>query len=226
MIDNMSTAEDFVGGYRVKFVDVRVNPPGGRRKSARAGAAEVRRCEQKGCDDIGDCKAPRAAKDIISPAPGQRVREEDNHHWFCRRHAAEFNQSYDFFDGMTEAEIRAFHEASFSGHKPTWKFGAGRLGAKGQAYNPKLRQWAGRAWFDPNAEEARPTQVRERTRLQARALDEMNLPHEATPEQVRAKYAELVKQFHPDSNGGDRSMEPRLTIVIRAFKALKSSGLA
>jgi hypothetical protein len=224
MIDTMSTAEDFVGGYRVKFVDVRVNPPGGRRKASRSGQAEVRKCEHKGCDDIGDCKAPRTAKSIITPAPGQREVQEP-HLWFCRRHAAEFNQSYDFFDGMTESEIQAFHTASYSGHKPTWKFGAGPLGGKGQAHNPK--SWGGRHWFDPESEQGvREPRVRERTRLQTRALEEMQLPPEAKPEQVRERYAELVKRFHPDSNGGDRSMEHRLTIVIRAFKALKSSGLA
>jgi curved DNA-binding protein CbpA len=68
--------------------------------------------------------------------------------------------------------------------------------------------------------------VRERTRLQIRALDEMGLPHAAEPKAIRERYGVLVKQYHPDSNGGDRSMEHRLAIVIRAFKALKASGLA
>ena len=68
--------------------------------------------------------------------------------------------------------------------------------------------------------------MRERTRLQTRALDELNLPHNAQPHAIRERYGSLVKQFHPDSNGGDRSMEHRLAIVIRAFKALKSTGLA
>ncbi len=68
--------------------------------------------------------------------------------------------------------------------------------------------------------------MRERTRLQIRALDELNLPHNAQPSAIRERYGALVKQFHPDSNGGDRSMEYRLHIVIRAFKALKASGLA
>ena len=54
----------------------------------------------------------------------------------------------------------------------------------------------------------------------------MGLPYNAQPAQVRERYGQLVKQYHPDSNGGDRSMEHRLHVVIRAFKALKSSGLA
>jgi hypothetical protein len=89
----------------------------------------------------------------------------------------------------------------------------------------------GRTWVFNEAEEARANAPRERegrqlTRLQMRALDEMLLAHTATPDEVRAQYGLLIKRYHPDSNGGDRSMEQRLTIVIRAFRALKSAGLA
>lgn len=54
----------------------------------------------------------------------------------------------------------------------------------------------------------------------------MGLPHNAEGPAIRERYGALVKQYHPDSNGGDRSMEHRLHVVIRAFKALKSAGLA
>ena len=48
----------------------------------------------------------------------------------------------------------------------------------------------------------------------------------ASDDDIKKAYRKLAKQYHPDSNGGDRSMEHRLTVVIRAFKALKASGLA
>lgn len=221
----MSAAENHMRGYRVKFVDVRVNPPGGRRKSG----ARVQRCESKGCDELGLCKAPKPFAARIHQLPGARVAEQD-HHWFCQRHAAEYNQSYDFFDGMTEAEITAFHASAGFGHKPTWKVGGGPIGAAGRAArmnNP--RGWRGaKDWiYNGHSGQVAPEQrAASRTRLQIRALDEMGLPHHAEAAQIRERYGVLVKQYHPDSNGGDRSMEHRLTVVIRAFKALKASGLA
>ena len=221
----MSFAEDYMRDYRVKFVDIRVNPPGGRRKP-RQSAADVQRCEHKGCDDIGDCKAPKPFAARAQPIPGQRIPSQD-YHWFCQRHAAEYNQSYDFFDGMTEAEIAAFQASAVYGHKCTWRFGGGPVGAAGRAAqvnNPN--RWRGRSWFDNSQDGQAARPVRDRTRLQTRALDELGLPHDAPREAVRERYGELVKRFHPDSNGGDRSMEPKLNLVIRAFKALKSSGLA
>lgn len=218
----MSFAEDHLRAYRVKFVDIRANPPGGRRGRARE---DVRRCEAKGCDDPGVCKAPKPFAARVVPIPGQKEPPENNH-WFCQRHAAEYNRTYDFFDGMTEAEITAFHASANYGHKRTWKFGGGPVGAAGraQAFH-STRRWRGRSWLDPNegGGEARP--ARGRTRLQVRALEELELPADASVEAIKLRYAELVKRFHPDSNGGDRSTEHRLTVVIRAFKALKASGL-
>lgn len=219
----MSFAEDHWRDYRVKFVDVRVNPPGGKRRPGSA----ARKCEQKGCDAAGDCKAPKTFAARTVNIPGQREPAEE-HHWFCARHAAEYNHSYDFFEGMTEAEIAAFQASAVYGHKRTWRFGGGPVGGKKAANFNNANRWRGRGWFDNSNEgpDPSPRPARDRTRLQIRALDELELPHSATAADVKARYAELVKRFHPDSNGGDRSTEHRLGVVIRAFKALKASGLA
>ena len=59
-----------------------------------------------------------------------------------------------------------------------------------------------------------------------KALEQLGLAETADKSEIKTRFKELVKLHHPDSNGGDRSMEHRLAIVIRAFKALKASGLA
>jgi hypothetical protein len=188
----------------------------------------VQRCEHKGCDELGLCKAPKPFSSRVVQVPGQKAAPED-HYWFCQRHAAEYNESFDFFEGMTEDEITAFQASAGHGHKPTWRFGGGPVGAEGRAArmnNP--RGWKGaKDWlYNGHTGKGEAAVARGRTRLQIRALDEMGLPHSAEPAQVRERYGALVKQYHPDSNGGDRSMEHRLHVVIRAFKALKASGLA
>ncbi|MBN9011299.1 MAG: DnaJ domain-containing protein, partial [Rhizobiales bacterium] len=40
---------------------------------------------------------------------------------------------------------------------------------------------------------------------------------------LRTRYSELVRKFHPDRNGGDRSMEKALQEVIAAYQQLKRS---
>ena len=66
---------------------------------------------------------------------------------------------------------------------------------------------------------------RSRNSLQARALRELDLELNATPTEIRARYAEYVRRFHPDSNKGDRSSEHKLQRVLRAGKLLKAAGL-
>ena len=39
--------------------------------------------------------------------------------------------------------------------------------------------------------------------------------------QLKARYKELVKQFHPDANGGDRSAEERLKDINDAYTTLR-----
>ena len=42
---------------------------------------------------------------------------------------------------------------------------------------------------------------------------------------LRMRYAELVRRYHPDHNGGDRGHEKALQAVIEAYTALKGRPL-
>ncbi|HEY2247734.1 MAG TPA: DnaJ domain-containing protein, partial [Bradyrhizobium sp.] len=55
-----------------------------------------------------------------------------------------------------------------------------------------------------------------------KALQVMGLGPEATLQDVKVKYKALVKQHHPDANGGDRSTEDRLIEIIKAYNYLKT----
>lgn len=190
--------------YRVKFKDIRVKPPADDVSRARAQESQV--CEHKGCDLAGDYRSPRHG---------------GGYHQFCQRHAAEYNRQWNFFDGMTEAEVVAFNEAARHGHKQTWKFGTGPMGKKvSQMGDP--RHWRGRDLFEDGV--SRTTAPRRRTRLEVRALNELDLEETASPAEIRGRYADYVRRFHPDSNAGDRSSEEKLARVIRAWKTLKEAG--
>lgn len=195
--------------YRVKFKDIRVKPPAD--DVSRAKAAKTRLCEHKGCDLAGEHRAPQ--------------RDGRGYHWFCQRHAAEYNRSFNFFDTMTEAELAAFEESARYGHKKTWAFGTGPVGGRKAAFLHDRRRWRGREVFEDGVSDAAREAARGRTRLQLRALKELDLESDATPSEIRLRYSEYIRRFHPDSNGGDRSSEHKLARVLRAGKALKAAGL-
>lgn len=196
--------------YRPKFTDIRVKPPAD--ETSREKAIKSRVCEHPSCDLAGE-----------HPAPQQFG---DGKHWFCKRHAAEYNKSFNFFDTMTDEQLKAFNENARYGFKTTWKFGAGPMGGDKSAKSGDPKTWRGAEFFE-NAAEARAERRANRgaTGVAKRALEELDLDAKAKPPEIRARYAEYVRLFHPDSNSGDRSSEEKLAKVIRAGKTLKAAGL-
>ena len=57
-------------------------------------ATTVRLCDRHGCEEKGDCPAPKA------PNSPERW-------YFCQKHAAEYNKKWDYFEGLDKAEREA-----------------------------------------------------------------------------------------------------------------------
>jgi hypothetical protein len=57
-------------------------------------AVQVRICDRDGCDEPGDCPAPKAPN-----RPGRW--------YFCQAHAAEYNRNWNYFQNLTPEEAAA-----------------------------------------------------------------------------------------------------------------------
>lgn len=64
-------------------------------------ATNVRLCDRHGCDEPGDCPAPKAPN---SP----------DRWYFCQKHAAEYNSKWDYFEGLEKEEAAARAKAERS----------------------------------------------------------------------------------------------------------------
>jgi hypothetical protein len=214
--------------YHPKFVDIRVKPPQDEEKvearpksSAKAKkAAAEKTCEHKGCERPAPCRAPKS-------------RELNEYYWFCASHAAEYNRNWNFFQGMDDRDFKSFSESARTGHRPTWSMGADSGSREAQTARQKaavdaakvedpFRLFAGRR----TRRAPRPEPERRLNQVHLTALEELALDENADSRTIRLRYAELIKRFHPDSNGGDRSAEAKLNKVIKAYQVLKSAGLA
>jgi len=70
-------------------------------------------CEWHGCKEKAAHRAPKG-------------RGRENEYWrFCLDHARAYNQSYNFFTGMSDAAVMAYQKDALTGHRPTWKMGTG-----------------------------------------------------------------------------------------------------
>jgi hypothetical protein len=169
------------------------------------------------------CAVPNCTRPATSRVPKSRDNLAD-YLWCCMEHARARNESWDFFKGMDDAAIERFRDDAILGHRPTWPLG--KRAAKARMGQAPLGVDDGHALFAEDGETQtvrRPE--RQLSRLQIIAMDTLQLAHNATLNEIKARYKELVKRFHPDANGGDRGAEERLKQVIKAYGVLRASGL-
>ncbi len=216
--------------YKPRFTDIRVKPPKPEEEAAQADVLHLKPGEKP-------CQWPDCRRAATARAPKSRERIGEFYD-FCQAHAGEYNKGWNFYAGMTEGEIRAAQEnEAMTGGRPTWEMKAGKntreaaaFAAKfGTANNTGAGSW--RDSFGLFGRRARETTVvaEEGSRLgklERVALADLDLEPGADKAAIKARYHELLKRFHPDTNGGDRGAEARLQRVIKAWKTLRKSGLA
>ncbi len=177
-------------------------------------------CEWKGCNKPGTHKAPMGR--------GQ----DGMYYHFCVDHVRQYNHSYNYFDGMSDAEVDNFRKDALTGHRPTWKAGANAW-AHGTRDGSRTAEAAERVGATSKIRKPRssraataPDYQRQLKPLERKAMRTLELPDTAGREDIKAKFKELVKVHHPDANGGDSRFEEKLREIIQAYNYLKQAGLA
>ncbi len=176
---------------------------------------EDQACAIEGCDEPGEFRAP--------PVYGTRHSYDGpgEYRWLCLDHVREFNQGYDYFAGMDQEQI-------FEAQHPIRGWDSGRRVYDGAAGSTPA--WADfvdpldaiGARFASNMAGARRTGP-PISSADEKALKTLGLGGDAGRNEIRRAYSALVRKYHPDRNGGDRSHEKQLAKVIEAYTQLKES---
>jgi len=199
--------------------DIRVKPPSARSKKEPSWKKPVDKvCEAEGCTEPGDC---RTAK---SP------REPRTYLWFCQHHAREHNKQWNYFEGLSADEAKRARESNIYGDRPTWGWANNeRASAAARARGPAdmidsfgVLEGAAQAQL---AARGKYRGGKRLTKLQQGAFETLGLQHTASSDDIRKRYAELLRRFHPDQNGGDRSTEDQLQAVVKAHQILKKAKI-
>ncbi len=191
--------------------DLRVSTDKKKRQRTRrgmSGAVETsqRACDHPGCEEQGQYRAPKSPDTL------------DDFYWFCRDHVREYNLKWNFFHGATEEEFEAQLD-----RRPTKPFGK---------LSEEQRAWARLGVDDPlqvlgeNATRnpgKSITGTRKLPPTERRALDILEAKDHWTKAEIRKQYKSLVKDLHPDMNGGNRADEDRLQEVVWAWDQIKDS---
>jgi hypothetical protein len=167
------------------------------------------RCAVPGCGEPGEFKAPLEPANFNGPGSWR---------FLCLDHVREHNSRYNYFDGMSTEEIsaaqtiyggwersvRAFSPTA--GATPAWSDFDDPLDAIGARFS--VARGAAPSRFSAD---------------ERRALSVLGLGEDTDRHALRTRYSSLVRRYHPDKNGGDRSHEDRLRAVIEAYQSLRRS---
>lgn len=161
-------------------------------------------CERPGCDEPGEFRAPRPGTASADGPPDWQ--------YFCLDHVREFNAGYSWRGDAVREERARWDRA-------TRAFAAN---AYAGSFDDELGILRGRFGADAFTQTAAETGIRLSPEDHA-ALEAFGLDRTASRSQIRARYKELVRRYHPDMNGGDRSHEGELQAVIDAYTQLRRS---
>ncbi len=143
----------------------------------------VRLCDRHGCSVPGDCPAPK------TPNGPERW-------YFCQRHAAEYNQGWDYFEGLSKEEAAA-READEtrdnSGYREAAHYGWGGSGDG------------------------------TRSRDELRALELLELTPDADFDAIKKSYRNKAKVVHPDVRPGDDDAAKAFHALQLAYEVLRAA---
>jgi hypothetical protein len=146
----------------------------------------------------------------------------------------EYNNTYNYFSGMSDDEVAAFQKSAITGHRPTWAMGARAAGSEDAAARLRAtaRQFAQQDPYElfPGGTGARPAEADQSRKppigkIARKCLADLHLEPGATKAEIKTRFKQLVKRHHPDANGGDKGSEDRLREIIQAYNYLKQAGL-
>ena len=193
----------------------------GRRGMSGAFETSSRQCQHEGCSEPGKYRAPKHPDNL------------EEFYWFCLTHIREFNSKWNFFENHSEEEMEKQFAADRVWDRDTKPFGDKANHAKATI---EEKAWARLGIEDPtevlganatrNPGKADPAGgTRRLPAAERKAIDILEARDNWTKAELRKQYKKLIKELHPDMNGGDRSDEDRLQQVVWAWDQIKNSKL-
>ena len=165
----------------------------------------IKKCDEKGCKEEGNFIAPK------SPNSSEK-------YFFCLKHIKLYNKRWNFFAGKSQAEIYNFQKNDFFEGKPTFPFSDGMRSKIKFEFNyfadkEKLKFSEKRKKFEKVDKLIFNAEVESSLRL-------MKLNENFNENDLKKKYKELVKKFHPDVKNNIKNKEKIIKKINNAYKLL------
>jgi len=171
------------------------------------GNGSVRHCQWRGCSDVGIHRAPQD-------------QSLSDYYFFCLEHIRLYNAQWNYHEGLGPDDMEIEYRSAATWDRPTWKMGE--------------RQAPGRPWqnivdpFDlyrhkPDEDGAPGAETAAVSAEVSNAQRALGLTGSPSLDELKARYKELVKRYHPDTNGGSTASEDRMKTINAAYQTLRSA---
>ena len=157
------------------------------------------------------CAADGCRQEGRYPAPKSRSALRD-YLWFCLEHVREYNKSWNYYEGLQGAALEAEIRRATTWERPSWKFATGKPSENSFEDPLGLFDFENRD-TGPAARQVSPEEKRAWRILQLSPVTDIDI--------VKKQYKRLVKQNHPDKNGGDAAAEERLKDINLAYSLIR-----
>ena len=161
-------------------------------------------CDWPGCKDEGLHRAPKSRHEINS------------YHYFCLIHVRQYNKGWNYYIGMSDAEVEEDVRKDIVWDRPSWPL-RGYVSPENiidqmGAFSPD--------WDTEKGSQSPPTNIAKRGARESWAISIFALSGPVNSESVKSRYKELVKQHHPDKNRGDKAGEEKIKEINEAYEII------
>ena len=179
----------------------------------RANAPDLNSNDDNKTDSHRRCAADGCQREGNYPAPKSRSALRD-YLWFCLEHVREYNRSWNYYEGLQGAALEAEIRRATTWERPSWKFATGKPSENSFEDPLGLFDYENRD-ASPVARQVPPEERHAWKILQLSPVTDIDI--------VKKQYKRLVKQNHPDKNGGDAAAEERLKDINLAYSLIRKS---
>ncbi|MAI75114.1 MAG: hypothetical protein CMN46_03035, partial [SAR116 cluster bacterium] len=132
--------------------------------------------------------------------------------YFCINCIREFNKSWNYFEGLNEQELEIEIRKSTTWNRPSWKFGTKNLNYD---FEKAFRQFNEQKKLDENKNVSKKIKD---------AFNLLDLDLNSSPDEIKRRYKNLAKKWHPDVQQNETNHNKNKFIdITNAYKTILDS---
>ncbi len=169
-----------------------------------------RLCMEENCSEKAEYKAPKNKTELRT------------YIWFCIKHIRIFNKEWNFFSDLSENEFNEKIKNAMTWERPSWKFGLNNYSRN--VYNVGVDDIFGFLKEEKNtSKDDSSLKNKVICNEEEKAWKVFGIPYNSSKREIKKRYNQLAKRFHPDHNKNNPKAEELLKEINIAYSIINNS---